>query len=220
MYFRSCSFHFYDMCLKNIVNAQFFINRTCNNLSRYLRIPLSRAVIGCLSSEGALSRLWFYLWNWSLWIITEDGKKFLLIMMQVGQMSWHQVKQGFIGSYYHTCLGYPEWHSRPFFVQDFLFCFWENRQKFLGMIGSKCTIISTLLVYTWDVISRPRWLQFQNKEHIQLPANHAWWRTHTVCYYLGFCFHFITSVFDWSQGGQMLQGMQRWLRASHICTQL
>lgn len=53
--------------------------------------------------------------------MTEDGKKFLLIMVPVSQMSWQQVKQVFIGSHYQTCLSYPDWHSRPFFVQDSLF---------------------------------------------------------------------------------------------------
>lgn len=65
--------------------------------------------------------------------MTEDGKKLLLIMVQAGQMSWHQIKQGFyrVSSLYifgpfrlalATFLG--SGHS-PFFLE-------KQAGKFLG----------------------------------------------------------------------------------------
>lgn len=71
-------------------------------------------------------------------------------MVRAGQMSWHQMKQGFTGSHYCTHLGYIDWHSRPVLSRTFYFIFRKAGRKILGgMIGSKYEIISTLPVYPW-----------------------------------------------------------------------
>lgn len=79
-------------------------------------------------------------------------------MVPVSQMSWQQVKQGFIGSYYQTCVGYPDWHSRPSFVQDFLYCFsaTTGRNVLGAWLAASIQLLTHCLYTPWDVISCTR----------------------------------------------------------------
>lgn len=88
--------------------------------------------------------------------MTEDGKKLFKIMVQV--------KQGFIGSHYQTCLGYPDWHSRSFFVQGFLFCFSAiTGRKVLGARLATSIQLAHCLYTLWDVISCTRCISSRAK---------------------------------------------------------
>lgn len=135
--------------------------------------------------------------------------------MQVGQMSLHQVKQSFIGSYYHICLGYPEWNSRPFSVQDFLFCFWKTRQNSWVWVAASVQLLAHCL-YIPEISFH---VQGGPSSRIKCTSRclHTILGGELTLSAVTLVSVFISSPQYWLvTKGQML----RWLRASHICTQL
>lgn len=92
----------------------------------------------------------------------EDGQRFLLIMMQAGQMSWYQLWQGFTGYHYCMHLDYLGWHSRPLF-RTFYFIFGKTSRKVLGMwlvARAQCSAYCLCTLrhhFTYKIVPIPEW---------------------------------------------------------------
>lgn len=86
-------------------------------------------------------------------------------------------------------------------------------------MGSKCTIISTLPAYSWDVISCIRRPQFQSKGSPVTCIYHTCRWAYDVCHYLHFFLDFIMKVFiDYKRASA--SGNANVTEGSPLCPQL
>ena len=143
-----------------------------------------------------------------------------VIMVRAGQMSWHQMKQGFTGPHYRTHLGQTDRHSRPVLYRTFYFVFGETGRTVLGgwlTVSVKslahCLYAPEMSFHGWDdpssrVKGTCSCLQAILDGELTL-STVAW---------LSFLF---SSLQYWlHRRGPLLQGMQGWLKASHFCAQI
>lgn len=70
-------------------------------------------------------------------------KRLPSVTVQAGQMSWHQMKQGFMGAHYCTCFGCRDGNSRPF-CSVFSILFLEKQaERFLEFDWQQAHCLST-----------------------------------------------------------------------------